>query len=333
MTGQTTCFMHVQKCGGTSVRTTIEAGLPPGSLAPRRMEPANFACFDDFDGLSPEARALVAVGEAELRELGRYPVICGHITLPTLERFAPSARIATVLREPRTRLLSYYLHLRTNHTLRTSWSHYGVHRFAEGSLAEMLADPRVARMTDNRACRMVLHGDPRIRDGEFIAKTDLDELAEETWKRLETLGFVGIVEEPAEAWRGVGRVFGVELEPVRANVTGANGVAPGTLPAPPLGGSAALELLERRSAADAIVYRRVVARRRGEQDARRFADAAFAEGLVRYGSFTSPALAELEDERRAAVLTRDTLEQVMGSRSWRLTAPLRRGRAARRDGE
>ena len=292
--------MHVHKAAGTSMRRTLEAALPPGSLAPRRIEAASLCGFDDFDGLSAEARAVVAKDDAELRELADYPVICGHMTLPTLERFAPPARIATVLREPRARVISYYLHLRTSVALRTIWAHYGVHRFAEGTLAQFLSDPRVARMSDNRICRAVLHGDPRIREGEFIAEQHLHSLGEEAAARLDELGFVGIVEEPDEAWRGVGRLFGVELKQVQANVTGAGAVAAGALPAPPLGGPETLELLEQRSAADAIAYRRVVARDYGAAGAARLADAAFADGLVRYGSFTAPVPAGLGSERRVA---------------------------------
>ena len=281
-----TAFMHVQKAAGTSVRRMLQAALPPGSLAPRHQEAANFCLFDDFDGLRPEARAVVAATDTELAELAGHLAVCGHFSLPTLRRLTPPARIATVLREPRTRVLSYYLHLRTSPALRELWSHYGIHRFAAGSPAEFLAEPRVARTSDNRVCRMLLEGDPRIRDGEFIAEGDLEAVADAAWARLEELGFVGLVEEPEEAWRGVGALFGVRLDPVRANVTG-EAVVPGSLPAPPLGD--ALELLERRSAADLVVYRRVVARTRGADDARRFADAAFAEGLTRYDSFASGA--------------------------------------------
>ncbi|HEX8648988.1 MAG TPA: hypothetical protein VF715_19000 [Thermoleophilaceae bacterium] len=333
------CFMHVHKAAGTSMRRMLEAALPPGSLAPRRIEAANFCGFDDFDGLSAEARSVVAANEAELRELADYPVICGHMTLPTLERFAPPGRIATILREPRARVISYYLHLRTSVPLRTIWSHYGVHRFGDGTLAQFLSDRRVARMSDNRICRMVLHGDPRIRDGEFIAERHLGELGEEAAARLDELGFVGIVEEPDEARRGVGRLFGIELELLLANVTGAGEVAPGGLPAPPFGGAETLDLLERRSAADAIAYRHVVARAHGAAGAARLAGAAFADALVRYGSFTATALAELDSERHALAEARGhlhestrglerheaLLEAVTRSRSWRYTAPLRRG--------
>jgi hypothetical protein len=345
VSGDTRCFLHVPKSAGTSVRDMLEAALPSGSLAYRRTEPSTFCAFDDFDSLTPEARAEVAATDAEVRALAEYPAICGHFSLRTLEQLAPRPKIATVLREPRARLISQYLYLRFKTGLRTRWAAYGIHTAAEGTLSELLSEPRVATATDNKACRMLLHGDARIRDGRFIDADELESVAEAAWERLEELGFVGILELPGEAWAGVGELFGVELQPAYLNVTGREEIQPGMLPVPPLGGTATLGLLERRSAADAILYRRVASRfRGGEEQARSFADSAYAGQLVRYGEFTSDAVAELEDERRAHAQARErlracsedladstaTLDTLTRSRSWRLTAPLRRVRRALR---
>jgi hypothetical protein len=359
VSGATRCFLHVPKSAGTSVRDMLEAALPSGSLAYRRTEPSTFCSFDDFGRLTPEAREEIAVTDAEIRALAEYPAICGHFSLQTLERLAPRANIATVLREPRSRLISQYLYLRFKTGLRTRWAAYGIHTAAEGTLWELLGDPRVATATDNKACRMLLHGDARIQDGRFIDAGELEPVAEAAWERLKDLGFVGILERPGEAWSGVGEHFGVELRPEYRNVTGGEEIQPGMLPVPLLGGTATLDLLERRSAADAILYRRVASRFvDGDEQARSLADSAFAEQLVRYGEFTSTAVVELEDERRAlAVLTAEvederrrhaqtraqlqacseglarstaTLETLTRSRSWRLTSPLRRARGALR---
>jgi hypothetical protein len=357
VSGETRCFLHVPKSAGTSVREMLEAALPSGSLAYRRTERSTFCCFDDFDRLTPEAREEIAANDAEIRALAEYPAVCGHFSLQTLERLAPRSQIATVLREPRSRVISQYLYLRFKTGLRTRWAAYGIHTAAEGTLSELLSEPRVATATDNKACRMLLHDDARIQDGRFIDTGELESVAEAAWERLTDLGFVGILERPGEAWSGVGDLFGVELRPEYRNVTGGEEIQPGMLPVPPLGGAATLELLERRSAADAILYRRVASRFvGGDEPARSLADSAFAEQLVRYGEFTSAALAELENERRAhAALTEEVdderrahaqtaerlqacsgdlarstamLETLTRSRSWRLTAPLRRVRQA-----
>jgi hypothetical protein len=278
--------MHVQKCAGQSLFASLEAALPPGSLAPRRMEPANFCGFEDFHLLTPDARSRVAVGDGELLELREYRAVFGHFTLPTLTRLAPPADIGTVLREPRARLLSYYVFLRCKVALRTMWAPYDVHVPAERPLAEFLTEPRVAIQSDNRICRMVMHDDPRVRPGAFIDEEELAPLAAAAVERLERLGFVGLIEEPDAVWRGVGDLFGVDLAPARENVTGEEEVWPGALPVAPFDGQEAHELLERRTRADAIVYRRIAARMRGDERARRLAEDAFARALASYDSFT-----------------------------------------------
>jgi hypothetical protein len=288
MTGDRTCFMHVPKCGGNSVRDMLEAALPRGSLAFKRTERSNFCAFDDFDRLHPKARASIAATDDEIRGLSEYPAICGHFSLRTLDGLAPRSRIATVLREPRARVISQYLYQRFAVFLRTRWAAYEFHTAAEGTLAEFLADPRVATVTDNKTCRMLLHGDARIRDAQFIDGDELESIADAAWERLEDLGFAGILELPDETWRGVGEVFGVELRPTYRNVTGRDEIQPGMVPVPSFGGTATLQLLEQRSAADAILYRRLASRSSGgEEGARELADTAFAEQLVRYGAFTS----------------------------------------------
>lgn len=320
--GDPLCFMHVQKCAGTSLRAALEAALPPGSLAPIHMEAANFPGLD-FDRLVPHLRSRIAVTGEEAASLGRYKAIAGHFTLPALARHAPLERIATVIREPRARLLSHFLYLRFKVALRTEWHPFDLHRLAEGSLRGFLGDPRAAIASDNRLCRMLLHGHPLIADGDFIAAGHVEPLAEAAWDRLARLGHVGLVEDPDSVWQGIGDHFGVKLRPVRMNVTGSDEKWPGLLPVPPFGGAETLELIGRRTAVDSILYRRLAARRDGEDRAKARIEAAFAEALVGFGAYTTePA----KDVRAAG----EALEALRRSRSWRYTAPLRRlGQALR----
>jgi len=279
--------MHVPKSAGTSFRIALAAALPPGSLSPKQMEPSSFHSFRAFDRLGPDARAVVAANDEEIRALADHPAVFGHFSLATLAALTPPSRIGTVVREPRARLLSHYLYLRLSVSLRTTWAAYGIHTAAEQPLTAFLTEPRVAPATDNSTCRMLLHGDPRIRDAHFIPEAELASVAEAAWERLDELGFVGMLEAPDAAWRGLGALFGVDLSPARQNVIGEGEIQPEMLPVPSLGGAEALELVERRTAADAVLYERIARRfAGGEEAARRLADAAFAEQLVRYGSFT-----------------------------------------------
>src|SRR5437660_10796210 len=103
------CFLHVPKSGGTSVYASLRAGLPHASLSAKTNDTSTFCYgFTTFDELPPEARESLLVEEREFDALSRSDVVFGHFSLPTLLKVAPPASIATVLREPRTRLLSFY---------------------------------------------------------------------------------------------------------------------------------------------------------------------------------------------------------------------------------
>jgi hypothetical protein len=312
------CFMHVPKTAGTSLRLALEAALPPGSIAPQAMDPAVLGGFDALDLLRPEVRGTVAATPAELDGLGRSAAIFGHFTLPNLLRHAPLERIATVLRESRARIVSHYLFLRFNAPLRALWGPAGIHKPAEASLKDFLLDDRAAYAVDNCVCRMLLQGDPRIPPQGRIAEADVEPIAEDAWERLSRFGFVGFIEDAEAAWRGVGKHFGVELKPVRANVAGEWEFASGVPPVPPIGPET-LALLERRSAGDAILYRRIVAAALGEAAAQRTEAAAFASALIALGGYSAAAAGWSQFAAGKAAL-----DAVHRSRSWRLTEPLRR---------
>jgi hypothetical protein len=192
--------MHVPKSAGTSMHVALEAALPHGSVAPRRMDPAVFCGFDAFDRLGQEARLVVAADDDEVDELGSYGAVSGHFALSTLTRLAPPSRIGTVLREPRARLISHYLYLRVTPGIRELWHPYDTFSPSNRPLDEFLTNPAVATATDNKTSRMLLHGDPRVRDGEFITEAELPSVAEAAWDRLQQLGFVGLLEFAAETW-------------------------------------------------------------------------------------------------------------------------------------
>jgi len=314
--GHPLCFMHVHKCAGTSLRVALAAALPADSMPRMHIEAANFSGLD-FDRLAPQVRRRIAVSEEEIASLGNYPAIVGHFTLPTLARFAPIENIATIIREPRARLLSHYLYLRLKVAARSEWPSFDLRPFAEGSLGAFLMEPRAAIASDNRLCRMLLHGHELIPADGFIGPEHHQELAEAAWERLSGLGFVGLFEEPESAWKGVGDHFGVTLRHVRNNVTGGEGLWPGMLPVPPFGGEETLRLLELRTGVDAILYRRAAERTAGEESARRRIEAAFADALVRFGAHTA-------EPREAVAATIEALDALRRSRSWRYTAPLRR---------
>jgi hypothetical protein len=252
VTSGPTCFLHVPKSAGTSMHVALERALPMGWVAPRRMDRAMLCSFDAIEKLGPEARAVVAADENEVLAMAAHRAISGHFSYATLTRVAAPARIGTVLREPRARLLSHYLYLRLTPGIRETWQPYDPFSPADGSLADFLSDARIATATDNKTCRMLLEGDPRVRDGHFIAAEDLDGIAEAAWECLERLGFVGLLEMGRETWDGLSDLFGVPLTPIELNSTGGDGVRPGALPVPPCSSTEAA----RRLAADSLAAQR-----------------------------------------------------------------------------
>jgi hypothetical protein len=289
--------LHVPKCGGQSVERALEAVVPPGAVARRGADlegcriVSNLASFEDVEEW---VRELIAIREEEVEELRDYRFVTGHYMLPTLLRLAPPERIVTVLREPRARLVSLYLFFRMPE-MHEVWGDYcgDLLGGAARPLEEFLTDPAIARATDNQVCRMVLSGDRRIPDDGFIADGDVAAIAADTLEQLDRLGLVAILESGDAMWRDMSQALGVELEPKRVNESSTPTASVGAAPIPPFDSAAVFDGLERRSAADRIVYEELVARAHGgPRAARRRADDALAEQLARFDEVHAAAAAE-----------------------------------------
>lgn len=238
-----------------SFHAALEAVLPAGSLAPRRMDASTICGFDDFHLLQPTTRALIAINSDEVRAISAFPVVSGHFQLPSLLQIASPSAIATILREPRARLMSLYMYWRIPGIF-DQLAPYSVQDHALKPLEEFLTDRLLAPATDNQVTRMLVGSDPRVPEDDFIAEADVESLAENAIARLETLGFVGILERGDEAWVGLGRHFDVELEQRTDNETGEIGepIGLGSKDEGLTGGC--LDLLEHRNAIDRMIYER-----------------------------------------------------------------------------
>lgn len=343
-TDSPTCFLHIPKCGGSSVRVALEQALPPGSLAPQGYvadgEPADFA------QLPPEQRSEFVVGMEEMRSVGRrYRAILGHFSLDTMLTVADPASIGTVLREPRARLLSVYMYARVP-GVAPDWA-YNPTLHDPRPLNEFLAEPFRAPQIDNVICRMLLDGDSRLPPQGFVSPSEVPGLAADAIERLESLGFVGALELGDSVWPGISKLFGLTLRPAVVRVTG----EPAFMPHPMGRGQVvfdqeSLDLVEQRCAGDTVVYDHVLAQAGcDEGERRRVEAAAFAVELVKLGGLVSGMARpepdrdvgefsdrsaefqrlsdELQREHDELETTRRWLDSVQTSASWRLTAPLR----------
>lgn len=303
------CFLHVPKSGGTSVHAALEQALPPGALSPKRgcVWPLGM----DVDAFDPAVHELLAVNEAEVVALYDHAVVSGHFPLPVLLWLTRASSVATVLREPRARILSHYAWWRLlSREDREIWRDPRPDH-ALGPLDEFLAEPQVAQATDNMVCRMLLAGDLRIPESAFIAPEDVDDLASRAIAALDGLGFVGILELGESSWAGLSRFFEVPLAPMRLHTTTADGLAAETRGKLEIT-ERTLDLLDARTAVDAIVYRHAVAREGCPAGrAQRLIAAAFADELVRLGNVAGAHPRELRERvRRKDAKLHESAEQL-----------------------
>jgi hypothetical protein len=302
-------FLHIPKSAGGSIHVALKAALPAGSLATYRMDASFFCDFRDFHLLTQDARAQVTYTPDDRRSLRNYGAISGHFPLPVLLGVTTVSLIGTIVREPRARLLSLYSWWRRSGV----WDFLAPYRtwqHALGPLAVFLAEPRIAGAIDNAASRMLLHGDPRIPELDFIPPRYVEQIAAAAIERLDELGFVGITELGDTARHGIERLFGVSLESMRVNVTGEGGSIVPAAPNETLVSAEALDLVEQRTAADRIVYDHALCRAGIQRDEReRLTESAFARQLVKFGDLLGSRAtmvvdlqAELSVKRAAAAI-------------------------------
>ena len=246
--------MHVPKSGGMSVVQALERAAPPGSVCPKTIDGWTIDEWFDVAGAPASVRDRIAATDADIRMMQTYGFVVGHFALPVLERVAPASEIVTVLRGPRSRLLSLYRYWRRQYAQHVAnWGDAGPHRHALRALPDFLGDPSLARWTDNVVARFAMHGDPRVRDGAFVDPADVEALSEAAIERLERLRHVAILES-GDLFEELSQALGVRLRPLRVNVTdGSRAVPEGAAPADPDHPDVP-RLLDERTRVDRLVY-------------------------------------------------------------------------------
>ena len=209
-------FLHVPKAAGSSIVASLRDALDDHTWGDQVFDPAWMGPYRHH--ARPPALARQVLESVD--ELIDIDAVAGHLTLPTLLTRFELGDIATVVREPRCRLLSHYEYWRgLDAEARDRELPWASSRSAATlDFAEWLADESIAYQSDNTLIRQLVD-DPAIPENRFIANDDLARLAKLAGRCIDQLGFVGLVEEGDAVFDRLGRFVGHRLERRRINVT------------------------------------------------------------------------------------------------------------------
>ncbi len=199
-TGPPIAFLHLEKTAGIALSQVLTELFHPLQIDddPHRAMPPHMR--------TPfPPHALVAVRRSRL--------IWGHYDLPALRRADPERLVLTLLREPRSRLLSLYHYWRSVDAslARGAFGNWNVAAAHDHDLLGFLRleDPLVRNYTDNFYVRR-LTGLYRTDDGDPV-EADPHEALRRAELALESLAFAGIVERTDASLARLSRVIGAPL--------------------------------------------------------------------------------------------------------------------------
>ena len=211
-------FLHIPKSAGSSVSIGLE-NLALANTAWGLFDESVFGAFSDYDSLHEITRGrLVHLPGAKINP--EWDAVSGHLSLPTIKRLFPHHRIFTVLREPRTRLISHWLFWRAlKEGERASWGSWAPRlALADGPLKTFIQAREIAPQTDNILVRMLLGRHPMIPLEGYIDPSSDTRLLLAARKALRSIGFIGLTEDKALD-RKIGSFIGHPYELPRVNVT------------------------------------------------------------------------------------------------------------------
>jgi hypothetical protein len=271
-------FNHIPKSAGTSLRIALAraAGVP---LEVDGFDHLLFGGFDRFHELAPAIRSKIVDAPGDLP--ADAALVAGHYGLSTTRARYPLARHMTVLREPRSRVLSHWMFWRGYQRVDLAgwggWADYVAK--AHTSFVDFLEDEAIAAQVDNVALRFLLWPHRSVPVDGFIDEADDDALLFEAMAKIDGMDFVDVIEH-AGFERGLAEWLGKPLTIDRHNETA---------PIPPdMKTSLARELsprafmaLSRRTRLDNALWLHVARRNLGGA-ADNIRDASLAQSIARH---------------------------------------------------
>lgn len=213
--GNPLVFSHIPKTAGTSLRVALEEALKPAVFV-QGVDTCLLAGYDDLDAISPVERASLFLSPDELA--ADATLVAGHIGPATTMARYPGADHITVLRAPQVRILSQWLHGRalTEFNLRHWGPNAEAFRIAWRPLGEYLEHDMLAPNIDNTITRFFAWPHPALSRTSFIAESDDESVLSAALDRLDTFGYVNVVENAAFQ-EELGAWLGRSLPATRAN--------------------------------------------------------------------------------------------------------------------
>lgn len=277
--GHPLVFSHIPKTAGTSLRTALVDALQPDVLV-RGVDTSLVGGYDDYELL----RGVAADFHFSPEDLDAdATLVAGHIAPGTTMVRYPGADHITMLRNPRLRVLSQWLHSRSlsDFDLR----HYGragtAFRLGRLPLADYLDRPMIAPNTDNTITRFLVWPHPLLETTSFIPGEHDAELLDAALARVDAFGHVGLVEDPAAQAR-LGEWLGRPLPEVRVNERATRPKRRTDLGAEL--DDRTLELLDHRTRLDRQVWTHVARQVLPDRDADEVLAESWRTSIARYAS-------------------------------------------------
>src|SRR5215475_5094838 len=187
-------FMAVPKTSGSALTAGLCEVLPSTARI-HGWDHGFFGAFRQFETMSPGLRQQIY---ETLPPANGIDFVFGQIAYSTLFQGRPTARLMTVLREPRSRILSLWIYWRSfsdeDYAIAGAWGR--VQRLTRQPLAEFLNHPEAACQTDNVYVRRLLWPHPLIPDDGFIDSASDERLTSEAAARLKAFDFADVTENP-----------------------------------------------------------------------------------------------------------------------------------------
>lgn len=272
-------FMHIPKSAGTSLNDALRTAIEPRGFF-SAFDRCNFGSFSDFESINESIRKAILFDPAQIPP--RLDLISGHMSFSTTSQANPSAQFMTILREPVSRLMSFWLFWRSKRDENLApwggWADYV--RKSRRSLREFVRAKDISCQVDNQSLRMLLWPHPLIPVDDFIDERHEQELVQAAASRLDQFDFVDVIENPdmvinLQNWLG---------RPLTFRKLNETEDIPDALKSPVQDelDPEALALVEHRSRLDLKLWQQVVSRRLPQVDLKIFRDQARAESLARH---------------------------------------------------